>query len=262
MKTFNVLHILLFILLMLVYQCSHAQDKVVTIKGDTIHGKLKILANGTKKEVSITTQDKKKAVYSVTQMQSFFMKGEKFKAVATPQGIKFMKVIQEGYLSLMGFQPPNQTSYDALYLLKKDGSGTEVPNLTFKKGVTKFLNDCPSIADQIDNGTLGKKDLTKIIDEYNACITNRTNNQTRIAATVTEQNKKISSVDKLEEKVKAKDEFEGKADALEMITDIKGKIKRGEKIPKFLIDGLRGSLTNAALTEELESALREINENL
>jgi hypothetical protein len=169
-----------------------------------------------------------------------------------------MKLLKSGYLSLYAFQLENQVTYDGLLLRKKDGATLEVPNLGFKKLMSKYLSDCEQVSEKIDNGELNKKNLDKIIDEYNSCIEMRTSAHEKIISQNAEQSKKINSWDTLEEKVKNKPDFEGKTNALEMISDIKNKIRHEEKIPNFLLEGLKTSLSKAELSQELENALKEL----
>jgi hypothetical protein len=260
MKTFSVLHIVLLLLLLVVYQCTHAQDIFVSSKGDTLRGEVKQISFGAEKKVQITTADKKKTSFSIFQTRSFTDKEETYIPVKGYKGYVFMKVRKSGYLSLLGFQQENQTSYDGLYLLKKDGTGIEVPGLTFKKTMTRFLSECPDVTARIEGGDLNRKNLEQMIDEFNTCINSRTAAHDKVVARYTEQSKKMSAWDVLEEKVKAKQDFTGKQDALEMITDIKGKIQRNEKIPNFLLEGLKSSLAEANLPQELENALKEVNQ--
>jgi hypothetical protein len=55
-------------------------------------------------------------------------------------------------------------------------------------------------------------------------------------------------------------EFEDKATALEIINEIKIKIRRDEKIPTFLMDGLKESLKDqdSSIKEILEKALQQL----
>jgi hypothetical protein len=260
MKTFGIIHIILFLVLMLVYQCMSAQDFAVTTKGDTITGSIKPLTFGPDKKVQVTSADKKKTVIPIFQVKSYSLKGETYQPVKGPNGYTFMKLLKAGYVSLFAFQLENQTSYDGRYLLKRDGTGTEVPNLSFKKITARFFSDCPIVETKIDDGTYGKKDIETIIDEYNACINGRTAEHTQAIATRTEQVKKITSWDTLEEKVKALSDFDGKTNALEMIGEIKNKISKSEKVPNFLINGLKGTLTQPELQGDLEAALKELNQ--
>jgi hypothetical protein len=258
MKTFTVIHIILFLLVMLVYQCASAQDYLVTTKGDTIRGELRPLTFGTDKKVQVVDSNKKKTSYPLFQIRAYSFKGDTYQPVRSEKGYSFMKLIKSGYLSLYNFQMENQVTFDGQYLLKKDGKGLEVPNLSFKKIMGRFLEDCPQVAARIDAGDLGKKELVEIVDAYNACVDNRTVDHSKIIVMKAEQTKKISAWDDLEEKINAKEDFQGKTDALEMIAEIKNKIKREEKVPNFLVEGLKSSLAQANLSTELDAALSEL----
>jgi hypothetical protein len=261
MKNFTIIHILLFILLMLAYQCTRAQDLVVTSKGDTIVGDVKPITYGVEKKVQVTASDRKKSILSIFQTKAYVLKGETYHPVKHDGGYTFMKLVKPGYLSLYAFQLPNQVAFDGLYLVKRGGTGMEVPNLSFKKYMSRFLQDCPDVASRIDEGDLSKKNLDKIVDEYNQCIESNTVDHEKVITENRESTKKISAWDVLEDKVKNKSDFEGKSDALEMISDIKNKISRGEKIPNFLIEGLKTSLSETDLDADLQNAVRESGGN-
>jgi hypothetical protein len=257
MKSYCIVPVLIALLLMLAYECS-GQDYVVTTKNDTIRGDVKPLNYGNDKKVQVTSADKKKTVLAVTQTFGFSYRGEIFHPVRTEKGYVFMKLIKPGYLSLYGFQLENQVTYDGRYLVKKDGSRLEVPNITFKKSLTRFLNDCEVVAAKIDQGVLGRTKLDLVVDEYNACIDNKSAETSKVIAVHAEQTKKAAAWDVLEEKLSAEPDFEGKKDALDMVNEIKKKIKRSEKVPNFLVEGLKSALANRNLQPELEAALKEL----
>lgn len=260
MKNFTVLHILLLLLLMLAYQCTKAQDYIVTLKNDTTKGRVKILAFGPEKKVQIVTVDKKKSTFSILEIRALSFKNEKYVPVKAASGYVFMKALREGYLSLYAFQLPNQVTYDGLFLQKRDGNGMEVPNLGFKKIMTKYLQDCEAVTAKIESGELGKNYLTEIIDDYNLCIAEKTTDHSEAIVQNEQQSKKISAWDVLEEKIKTRPDFDGRTDALEMITEIKSKINENERIPNFVIDGLKNRLSNTDLSEDLQRALEELND--
>jgi hypothetical protein len=260
MKTFSVLHIVLFLLAILVYQCAQAQDYVISAKGDSITGEVKPLTYGREKYVQVIPADGKKLSLTIFQVKEFRYKDELFRPVKFENGYTFMKLMKPGYLSLYAFQHENQYAFDGLYLLKKDASGIEVPNLSFKKYVMKFLEDCP-VSEKVANGEYGKKQLLTIVDEYNACVNARTIDHGKILEQKKEEIKKITAWDALEEKVKGKPDFTDKGDALEMISDIKAKINRGEKVPRFLLEGLKAALESTDLSTELDAALAELTTN-
>lgn len=237
-----------------------AQDFVVTIQGDTIIGEVKPLTYGPEKKVQITEAGKKKVVYPFYKVKSFKFDNEVYKPVKGPQGYTFMKLIKGGYLSLYAFQSNNQNLYDGQYLLKMDGDGIEVPNITFKKGMKRFLEDCPVVADKIDSDALNKKDLLQIIDEYNACIANSAaNNRTVAESKPVVPASVLDTWNVLEKKVKSQADFPEKENALEMIGEIKSKVSASQKIPNFLIDGLKNSLSQDLYKAELDSALKTLN---
>lgn len=254
MRTFGIIHIIVFLLLMLAYQCTQAQDYVVTIKGDTIKGLLKPLTYGPDKKLQVSEPGKKKVTYPMFQVKNFVMDGETFVPAKGPSGYTFMKVLKPGYLSLLAFQQENQVTFDGRFLQKKNGEGIEVPNLAFKKALKAFLDDCGDISDKIEAGTYSKKDLEIIIDEYNNCVDK---NQVAKEQSITERveiTQKLNPWDALDSKVKSAAEFDGKKDVLEMIAEIKGKVARGEKVPNFLVEGLKSGLSNQ---QDLQPALQE-----
>ncbi|HYC85849.1 MAG TPA: hypothetical protein VEB86_11540 [Chryseosolibacter sp.] len=262
MRGFTIVHVLLFLLALLVYNCARAQDYVVSIKGDTLRGDTKPIAFGIDKKVQVTLASKKKTTLSIFQVKEFRYRGDLFHPVKNEKGYTFMKLVRGGYLSLYAFQLENQHTYDGLYLVKRDGARTEVPNLGFRKVVGKFLEDCAGITSKIQSGTYGKKDILAVVDEYNECISQRTNVFTSATIRQEENKKDISEWNKLEDQVKSRPEFDGKADVLEMISDIKGKIKRDEKVPNFLVEGLKKSLAGSDdLLAQLDSALNELKSN-
>jgi len=237
----------------------YSQDYIVTAKGDTLKGEVKPVTYGLNPNVQFKDVNKKKTIYPIVQVKAFFYKKEIYHSVKGPNGYAFMKLKKAGYLSLYAFQLPNQMMFDGQYLTKLDGTGIEVPNLGFKKFMTPYLSECTAVSEKIDKGTFGKRDLNEIIDEFNACIENRTADYSKQLSEKEVQTKKANSWDSLEKKIKALPDFEGKSNALDMITEVKGKISRGEKVPNFLTEGLKNILNPTELKADLENAMQELN---
>jgi ribosomal protein L14E/L6E/L27E len=257
MKNNIVFHILLFALMMVVYQCASAQDYILTARGDSVTGEVKPLLYGPNKKVELTSAEDEKTSYSIFEVRAFSHEGDIYHPIKGDQGYVFMKLIQPGYLSLYAYQPENQTRFDGLFLKKMDGENMVVPNLGFRKYMSRFLEDCPQVAEKVKTGELGKKNLTELIDAYNACIDRHTITHDEIIASRHEQAAKISAWDSLEEKILQKD-FSERNNALEMIAEIRKKIQREEKIPNFLVEALKNSLKDTGLTAEVELAIEEI----
>ncbi|MEJ7646679.1 MAG: hypothetical protein WKF87_18935 [Chryseolinea sp.] len=255
---FGILHLFLILLLLLAYLWTGAQDYVVTSRGDTITGEVKPLLFGLDKKVQVTSEEKKKTTYPMFQVQTYSFKNELYQPVKGPDGYTFMKLVKSGYLSLYYYQLPNQMTFDGSFLMRKDGKGMDVPNIGFKKSIRNFLSDCKTVADRVDNGELSKKDLGTIIDQYNECIQGKTDKHDQVVAEQAVQEKVISAWDVLETKVKEEPDFEGKVNSLEMIQEIKGKVAKSEKIPNFLLEGLKNSLKQETLQAALADALKDV----
>lgn len=258
MRSFGLVHILLILVAVLAYQCANAQDYAITTKGDTVRGNLKMFTLGPDKKVVIADEDKKKTSIHIFQVKRFSYEDEIYQPVKGPYGYTFMKLLKPGYLSLYAYQLENQVTYDGLYMTKKDGTGVDVPNLSFKKTMKKFLSECPEIATKLDNGDYSRKDLHTMIDDFNNCIDRKSIRHKNVIAQAKTQIKKLDRWDSLEEKVNALKDFEGKTDALEMINEIRNKISRAEKIPNFMVEGLKESLRATPLQADLDSALTEL----
>lgn len=253
MRSVKMVPILLMLICLLTYQVTTGQsDYVVTSKGDTIMGKVKYLNYGVEQKVQVATTDGKKNVYSILQTLAFSQENDVYNPVRTLQGYTYMKVLKTGYLSFYAFQLPDQTRWDGRYLLKKDGTGMEVPNINFKKLISRFLSDCEDVANRVAAGEWSKTEVELIVDAYNLCIQSNTINQNKVIV-------KLSSWDQLEKEVKNLPPFESKTDALEMIGEIKLKIEKKEKVPNFLTAGLQDSLKDqTSIQKFLEKALSEV----
>jgi hypothetical protein len=253
----NILRLFFTSFILLLVTSAYAQDFFVTLQGDTIRGEIKPLTYGTERKVQVTEPGKKKVIYPFFKVKAYSLDGDIYQPVKGPYGYTFMKLITSGYLSILSFQAENQTTYDGLWLLKKDGDGIEVPNLTFEKSMKKFLDDCPAIVKKLDNNVLNKKDLHQIVDEYNACMNNPAPVEEKPIAAQPAQG--LAAWDALESKVKSQPDFPEKSNALDMISEIKTKISTNQKVPNFLTEGLKSSLNQDVFKAELDAALKAIN---
>lgn len=249
---------ILFLFLCLAgYHLANAQpDYVVLINGDTLLGDVKYFNYSAGKKIQLVNQEKKKTVYTILQVKSFQLDKEVYETIRTAQEYTIMKVIKSGYLSLYSFQLPNQMTWNGNYLHKKDGSGMEVPTIGFKKNLTRYFGDCPTLADRIQKGELTRSEIEQIVEEYNTCIDVATKSQTVQPITI---EKDMPVWDTLEKEVSDLN-FDGKTNTLEMISEIKSKINKKEKVPNFLIEGLKETLKNQeSVKATLDKALQEID---
>jgi len=238
-----------------------AQDYLVTNRTDTLRGEIKLLTFGQMDQVQISI-DKKKKVYKPMQVKSIFLDGEFYRPLTYDNSIRFMKVLKAGYLSYYAFRLPNQTIYDGRYLVKMDGQGVETPNLGFKKVITNFLEDCPEVTAKVKADELKRSDIEKIIDEYNACIEKKT--EISHHANIAQQtgDVKLDAIKKLQAKVEAQEELNGKKDITDLLADISDKITRQQTIPNYQLEALKGLLKdNEPTKEELEKVIALLSGN-
>jgi hypothetical protein len=250
--------ILFFVLSLLISIQAVAQDYAINVRGDTIRGSIKVYNYTSDLKIQVTDKDSKKQTIPIFQVKSYSKDNEIYHPVKGPNGYRFMKLLKEGYLSLYAFQQEKQMSYDGLLINKKDGTFLEVPNLNFKKSLRKYLEDCPSTVEKIEGGVFQKKDLQVIVEDYNTCVQKNNSARSEPAPASEVIRSETSALYLLEEKVKSLGDFPGKPDALEMISEVRNKISRKEKIPNFLLEGLKNSLKDANVAKELEDALQEI----
>lgn len=255
MKPFSFLHVVLLLILLLMYHCSAAQDFLVTVTGDTVRGDVRPLLFGLDKKVQVRT-DNDKEIYSLFQTRFYSVDNVSYYPVKAPYGYTFMELVKSGYLSMFRFQPENSSIFSATYLKKADGTGIELPNLGFKKQMTEFLADCEEISARVESGELKKSDIDEIVDGYNACIQKRTANVKQDIEQHFEAKSTLSVWEDLEQAVRTGDDFENRGTVLEMISDVRNRINRKEKVPNFILEGLQSALDGKPdLAERLNAAI-------
>ena len=239
---------------------AYSQDYLVTNRGDTLRGKIKIMSYDQLDRVQIAEQ-KKKTTLTARQVKAVFTGGETYHPKQGDRAIRFMKLVKPGYLSLYAFREENQNFYGGRYLVKRDGAATEVPNLAFKKNMAEFLRDCPEIREKIKSGEYGRKDLDQIIDAYNAFIDNNTVMRKETYLSNQKSAQKIEPLERLKKTIQDQKDFDSKKDALDLIDDIIAKLKADQTIPNYLVDGLQKYLAGIEETkEDLEKVTASLKE--
>ena len=152
---------------------AYTQDYVVTTRKDTLRGKVAISSYTNMDRVQLNAE-KKKTEFAATAVSTVSLDSQIYQPVRITDGFRLLKLERSGHVSLyLGRQSPG-TPYNVPFLVKKSGESMEVSSLRFKKYMITFLEDCSSIEQKIEAGNLGRKDLDKIIDEYNRCIEKQT----------------------------------------------------------------------------------------
>jgi len=238
--------LILSIILVLIGTFALAQtDYLVTSKADTIKGDVRLMSYDKIDRVQISNNGKKE-VYTALQVLLVNIDNVNYKPVQKENTVRLMQILKSGYLSLYAFNFPNQYMFDGRYMVKLDGNAMEMPNISFKKMMANYLEDCSELAERIKKGELGKSDINTIIDEYNICVA-----KSKPASNAIVASEELNALQTLSSKVKELD-FDSKADALDILNDMQSKLEKKEKISNYLIGGLEAALKDqATLTEDL-----------
>ncbi len=237
----------------------NAQDHIVTHIGDTIKGKARIMSYDLLDRVQVATADKKK-MYTAKDVREIVIEGITYHPIQVDNAIRFMQLAIPGYLRLYYFRIGSSASYDGRYLVKRDGAKMELPNLGFKRALADFLSDDAALSEKIKKGEYSKKNIEQIIAEYNAYVERNTTAQAENRNVVASSNQKLPPIEQLRKNVEGQPEFEGKGDALDLIDDVIAKVKTGQPIPKYLLDGLHKYLDNIApVKADLDQAMQAVN---
>ena len=228
-----------------------AQDYLVTTKQDTLRGKLTI-SGYTTSDRAVLMADNKRSEFQAYLVLAVRIDSNTFVPVRTPEAFRLMQLKKRGLVSLcLGRQAPG-TPYNIPYLVKLSGESMEVNALRFKRSMARFLSECGTVRQKIEEGSLGRNDLEKIVDTYNRCL----EQQTTVAFTSTED-PKLTAITAFNQKLSSDSSIP--AEAREILKDLYAKVKEGRSAPNYLKEGLREALkAHPAYTADLEQLLAKI----
>lgn len=249
------------LLLFAILSCSgpliQAQDYIVTLQKDTLRGEVSIpLPKEFVEEVRLETEDSKD-LYKVHQVLSVFTDSTFYEPVKLINKYRFMKVVEPGYLTLYLYRADQSYDFNTFYLQKRSLEGIEVPNISFRKVIIDFLENCPSLVEKIENKTYRKNDLKEIVAEYNLCITDRTEmiyeaNAENVADEgQTEAHPGVTII----RGIQAKIDKESKAELFTLLSDIKTKLSKNQPVPGYLKSALKEQTSGMSNIENEVSEL-------
>lgn len=230
---------------------AHGQGNyAVTAKGDTLRGEMQILTYDLQDRVQIVVNGKKQN-YTSLQVPTIFLDSVLYRAQRHENGYRYMNLIQGGFLSLYGFRIKGQFGYDGRMLVRMDGKSMELPNIGFKKQMSEFLADCESLALQVKNAELGRRDIEKIITMYNDC-----SKSSPVTTAMSPSSERVlAALNNLAAKVRSA-ALSNPKDVDDLLTDLSSKIKANQKIPNYQIAALKEFLQgNSATATELTALL-------
>ena len=232
-------------------------DLVVTVKGDTLRGKVTLLSFEKIDQVQVKTE--KKINLTALQVRTVRYNKETYRPVTYDGKLRFMKVLRDGYLSVLAYQTtPTNSAYDGMLLMKADGEMMENPRLGFRKAMPPFLND-RALGDSIDAGLLTRNDLFHVVDQYNRNIKVSTLARMRevVAGTAADR-----SVMNLIGKMMLDAQSipgESRKEIQDILEDIKWKAGNGLRVPPYMTRALRSATSGfPALATDTETLLQSL----
>ncbi|MBL7851443.1 MAG: hypothetical protein JNN04_11115 [Cyclobacteriaceae bacterium] len=229
----------------------HAQDYLVTTRKDTLRGKLSISGYNTSDRLVLTV-DKKKTEYQAYTVLVARIDTNTFIPVRVPDAFRFMRLHKSGMVNLCYARQAPGTPFNIPYLVKVSGESLEVNALRFKKTVSRFLAECANVRQKIEEDSLGRNDLEKIVDAYNQCLVQ----QTTVAFTSTDD-PKLAALTAFNNKLGSDSTVP--QEALDILRDLYTKIKEGKPAPNYLTEGLREALkAHPAYQEDLQTLLDKL----
>jgi hypothetical protein len=225
-------------LLFLITGAAFSQDKLFLANSDTLNGKITILfPEEYYEEILFETDDDKKRLKAY-EFKGFSKDDEIYRTIKSGEIYRIMKLEKEGYLSLYSYRMDKAYSFGGMYLFRRDGIGRDVPTMRFKKTMMAFLDDCNSIQPALEEGKYKKKNVEQLIEDYNLCITSKTEEQyaegkQKPLKTVSDDPVLLTATEILNKaKQLGDDELQS------MLNDVIEKLQEGERIPSYLKNAL------------------------
>jgi hypothetical protein len=182
-SVFVVLITLLFLPQLKAQETGYQNGYIVTNENDTIRGLVKnknLVPYRVLTEIKFKKNNESKVeVFSPAQLKGFQVGSAKYLSIGiNTDGLKeklFLEVIVEGFLNYYelessAFGAGRSANY---VILQRKGEKEQVffskkdILFNFKKTLTEYLKDMPNLCEKINNGTYKKKDIEKIVNEYN-----------------------------------------------------------------------------------------------
>lgn len=243
MKKISCLTVGVFMCLYSAY--SQNDDFAVAIKGDTIRGKMSIIDSPQYGHSLVVKANKKRQSYPSYRIATLSKDDVIYHVNKVEGRYQFVELVHEGFLSLYKYSPNDQNSsqlFQGSILIRKDGKMQPVPNLGFRKVMSTFLSDCETLSESITNGDYSKKDLIKIIDEFNMCIPQVYSPKSGDIVEEIVYTPNTSKIDELIKIVKSDNTLSGNNELKEMLSDFKSRFQSRKEIPSYLSKIIKSNL--------------------
>jgi len=236
--------LLTLLALIISYQLS-SQSYLITNKGDSIVGKIQILENLDGNEFIQVKRDKEKVSFDFPEVTRVSKNGDIFLPIVVKNKYRFGRVEIEGYITKMSYKSIQGSQQVQKEILKRsDGNQILVPGaFRFKEIIAEFTKACPSISEAVSEKEYKRKELDKIIKDFNVCM-----------ASSSAQVLSVSNIERFKSLLRQSSVVKNKDQALEMFQDIVDKLADQKDIPNYLNNGFK------ALINEDETLLKRYAE--
>jgi len=220
-------------------------DVVVTAKGDTLRGKVSLQTGDANANDKLVIKiDRKRKYLPAYKVRNIALEnGEKYRTIKLSERYQFVKVIIDGsYLSYCMYVDEtaiDKNNFSEPLLITIDGQQHAISFISFKSRILNFLADCEEVSGKISSGEYKRKDIEKIIVDYNACIDAKSNSRRAVLP----NSDKGVGINRLIEAIRKEAIFENKTDLIEMLEDVKNKIQTGKAVPSYLNGAIAKAMT-------------------
>ncbi|MEM6522955.1 MAG: hypothetical protein AAGF85_10790 [Bacteroidota bacterium] len=224
-------------------------DEVYLTSGDTITGKIQIpLPSEFYEEITIKADGEKRRFKSF-QLLGFKTEKANYRIIKFGTKYRIMEELMKGYLGLYKFRAGDNYEFSSRFLYKATNEGMEVPNITFRQSVTKFLDECPTVQEEIKNKMYRSSNLEEMVTAFNNCLDDipqfaeeeeekKKSKKSKDSKPASKEYKLIQSIT---QKLRSEDIDE---ELITLLSDLKDKILKGEKVPSYLKSALQEATAN------------------
>ncbi len=229
------------------------KDFVVTIQGDTLYGKIKLIHGGKLDRVQINADGKKNG-YTSVQVNEILFNNDRFHPVELGGNIKLMKLLKYGFLSLYGYRIENEVGYSGRVLRKIGGAYIDIPVLTFRSALASFISECEPLSEKVKRRELGRDELEQVVIEYNQCLNQKTEVVYQQVKTKVSQGNIRTRLLAFARKVELSDLI-NKSDVTDVLNDMMARVESNQAIPKYQAQALKDFVQDQ---KEFEQDLNEL----